>query len=107
MLYYTKTYPKSSLWRMPVGGGQEIEIVKSVDWFGFTLAKKTIYFEKLNNNGSTSIQSLNLATGSVATLITVHRLLWSGLSISPDERYLLYSQLDRRGSDLMLIDNFR
>jgi Tol biopolymer transport system component len=106
MLYYTKTYPKSSLWGMPVGGGQEIELVKSIDWFGFAPAKKAIYFEQLNNDGSTSVQFLNLATGKVGTIITVHRLLWGGLSISPDERYLLYSQFDQRGSDLMLIENF-
>jgi len=106
MLYYTKTFYKSSLWGMPVGGGHEIELVKSIDWFGFTPAKKAIYFERLNNDGSTSVQFLNLATGKVATIITLHRLLWGGLSISPDERYLLYAQFDQRGSDLMLIENF-
>jgi Tol biopolymer transport system component/DNA-binding winged helix-turn-helix (wHTH) protein len=108
MLYYTKTSLKPSLWGMPVGGGQELELVKSIDLFGFTPATKALYFEKLNNNGSsTSIQFLNLATGKVSTVITVHRSLGAGLSISPDERYLLYSQFDQRGSDLMLIENFR
>lgn len=107
MLYYTKIYPKSSLWGMPVGGGQEIELVKSIDWFGFTPAKKAIYFEQLNDDGSTSIQFLNLATGKVTMVTTIHRPLSAGLSISPDERYLLYSQFDQRDSALMLVENFR
>jgi Tol biopolymer transport system component len=107
MLYYTKTFLKSSLWRMPVGGGQEVALVKSIDWFGFTPATKALYFEKLNNNGNTSIQFLNLATGKVSRVITAHRSLCCGLSISPDERYLLYVQFDQRTSDLMLVENFR
>jgi hypothetical protein len=86
-----------------------MELVKSVETFGFAPAKKGIYFEKLNNDGSTSIQFLNLATGKVTTVTTIPRghLSPGPLSISPDERYLLYPQLDQRGSDLMLIENFR
>jgi Tol biopolymer transport system component/DNA-binding winged helix-turn-helix (wHTH) protein len=106
MLYYTKGN-NSSLWGMPVGGGQETELVKSVELFGFTLAKKGIYFDQLNNDGTTSIQFLKFATGKVTPVITLPRRRPGPLSISPDERYLLYSQLDQRGSDLMLIENFR
>jgi len=54
-----------------------------------------------------SIQFLKFATGKVAPVITLPRGHTGPLSISPDERYLLYSQLDQRGSDLMLIENFR
>ena len=107
MLYYTKAGNNSSLWGMPVGGGQETELVKSVELFGFTLAKKGVYFDQLNNDGSTSIQFLRFATGKVTPVITLPRGRTGPLSISPDERYLLYSQLDQRGSDLMLIENFR
>ena len=28
------------------------------------------------------------------------------LSVSPDERYLLYAQIDQAGSDLMLVENY-
>jgi hypothetical protein len=31
----------------------------------------------------------------------------SGLALSPDGRWLLYTQMDRAGSDTMLIENFR
>jgi Tol biopolymer transport system component len=32
---------------------------------------------------------------------------WGGLSLSPDETWLAYSQVDQVGSDLMLVDGFR
>jgi hypothetical protein len=31
----------------------------------------------------------------------------SGLAISPDHRWLLFSQVDQSGSDIMLVENFR
>ena len=30
-----------------------------------------------------------------------------GLTVSPNERFLLYSQFDQGGSDLMLVDKFQ
>nr|MBA2647064.1 hypothetical protein [Pyrinomonadaceae bacterium] len=32
---------------------------------------------------------------------------YPGLSVSPDERWVLYTQYDRKGSDIMLVENFR
>jgi Tol biopolymer transport system component len=107
MLYYAKSLWDSSLWRMPVEGGEEKEIVKSIVGFAFSIAKKGIYFQQLNGDRSTSIKVLSFATGRVATVATIRRRLASGMSVSPDERYILYAQVDQSGSDLMLIENFR
>jgi DNA-binding response OmpR family regulator len=32
---------------------------------------------------------------------------WYGFALSPDERSILFSQLDSHGSDLMLVENLR
>jgi eukaryotic-like serine/threonine-protein kinase len=106
-VYYAKDVENSSLWRIPVGGGDEVEILKSVAGIAFALANQGIYFEQPNSNGSTSIQFLSFATGKAAVLATITRPWDAGLSVSPNERYILYTQVDRTSSNLMLVENFR
>ena len=31
----------------------------------------------------------------------------SAISVSPDERWILYTQIDQAGSNLLLVENFR
>jgi hypothetical protein len=42
----------------------------------------------------------------VTTIAAIHRPVHWGLSVSPDERYLLYTQVDQSVGDLMLGENF-
>ena len=58
-------------------------------------------------SGQDSIRVHDLATGRSRLLLELSRPIAAGLSLSPDERYLLYSQTDDEGSELMLADNFR
>jgi Tol biopolymer transport system component len=53
-----------------------------------------------------SIQFLNTATGSTQRIATIGNPI-SDFTLSPDRRWLLYSQTDQAGSDLMLVENFK
>jgi hypothetical protein len=50
---------------------------------------------------------LNVATRQVKSLADVLGQINLGLTISPDEQILLYSQLDHVNSDVMLVEHFR
>jgi hypothetical protein len=39
--------------------------------------------------------------------VPIEKPLWQGLAVSPDERSVLYSQIDQQIFDLMLVENFR
>lgn len=47
------------------------------------------------------------ATRKVRPIAKLEKSPHVGLAISPDNRWLLYTQMDQRGSDIMLIENFR
>jgi hypothetical protein len=93
------------IWRVPVIGGEETKIVESALGQAFVVASKGIYF--VGWPDLKTLQFLRFATGKVTTIATIKRRAEWGLSVSPDERYVLYTQNDQIGSDLMLIENFR
>ncbi len=102
-LYYKK---EGSLWRLPSGGGEEERIVEK-EIHTFALTASGVYFFWAGRPGiGNSIDFLDLSTRKETTVATIPRE--SGdVSVSPDERYLLYTQVDQSGSDLMLVENFR
>jgi dipeptidyl aminopeptidase/acylaminoacyl peptidase len=106
-VYFTKEFWKTTLWRVPVDGGEEEKVEESVLGQAFAPAREGIYFVALHPDGRSAVRFHSFATGKVTTVAAIHRPVGWGLALSPDERYLLYTQVDRSGSDLMLVENFR
>ena len=97
-----------ALWRMPTSGGEESQVLPSVVWRAFSVVDNGIYFiPDPGADGKPSIQFLTFATGKVKRVASITGRPALGLTVSPDRRYLLYTQVDGVGSDLMLVENFR
>jgi eukaryotic-like serine/threonine-protein kinase len=112
-LYFTKTwdYPgptsANEIWRMPVNGGDETLVVKGITSYrNFVVGRRAIYYAH-SEAGRDSIRVHDLGSGRSKVVFDLPKPIASGLSLSPDERYLLYSQVDDEGSELMRVDNFR
>jgi hypothetical protein len=106
-VYYMKGR-SGSLWKMPVSGGEESQVLPSVVGTAFSLVNDGIYFmSKPGADRKPSIQFLSFATAKVKTVAPISRSPAEGLSVSPDGRSILFSQFDEAGSDLMLVENFR
>ena len=90
-----------------MGGGEESQILESLSlWNSYDVADDGIYFAPRPKVGTgTSIQFLNFAT-TKAKPIALIKGGSSGLSVSPDRRWILYSQTIEKGGDLMLVENF-
>ena len=81
-------------------------MLPSVNLRAFSLVTDGIYFiPEPGADGKSFIQFLSFATAKVKTVAPMGIPL-EGLSVSPDGRSLLFSQLDESGSDLMLVENF-
>jgi len=111
-IYYLKfsaDWVRSTLWKMPVNGGEESQVLPSVVLRAFCLAKDGIYF--IPGPGPSAVrespaQFLSFATGKVKTVAPIPRP-YVEISVSPDGRFLLLTQFEEEGSDLMLVENFR
>ena len=116
-VYYTKEldgYRVTSLWKLPVDGGEESEILKSVhNERNFAVVPEGIYFMQSPDQDALdwahSIWFLDYAGDSVELVFQLPSKVpvGLGLNVSPDGASILYSQIDDFSSDLMMIENFR
>jgi Tol biopolymer transport system component len=105
-IYYSKEQGRTSLWRVPAGGGEEQQVLESVRWLSFAMVRDGIFFVPGDASGPRSIRFFSFRTGAITVVVPIEGTANMGLSISPDGRYLLYSQTDQQSSELMLVENF-
>jgi Tol biopolymer transport system component len=107
-VYYAKSDGASSLWKVPRDGGEETQVLESVEQHAFAIVNEGIYFiPRPDSAGRYLIQFYNFATKGIRSITMIERPIRPFLSVSPDGRSILYSQVDQTGSDLMLVENFR
>jgi len=124
-LYFTRKRETAGIWRMAVGGGEEIRIpeLEGVkDHRAWTVTARGIYFvpsepitaqESRSERPSTPtwpLRFFSFSTGKVSTVIELEkRPVYGpmGLAVSPDGRSVLYVQRDSSSSDIMLVENFQ
>jgi Tol biopolymer transport system component len=111
-LYYSKDADArlpTSIWRVPVNGGAEEHVVDGLSYsLNFAVAERGIYFvASAEASDKSSIDFFDFATSRRTTLVHFDKPFWWGMSLSPDEKSLLFPVVDRAGSDLMLVDSLR
>jgi Tol biopolymer transport system component len=106
-LYYLKADSgnRNSLWKMPLGGGDEAQVLESVLNNNYAVVDRGIYF--IPDSKPFAVRFLSFDTGKVVTIARIAREPAFGFSVSPDGRSLLYSEFEAVRSDLMLVENFR
>jgi eukaryotic-like serine/threonine-protein kinase len=113
-LYYAKLQSDLGLWRLSLASGAETQVVKdSVAWQAWGLGQRGIYYATkadivVLRRAALTIHYLDFATGRTATLF--HRespSMYQSLAVSPDEKWVLFSETPRGQSELMLVENFR
>ena len=89
-------------------GGDEEKVLDSVTfWINFAITEKGIYYIPAPRDNQHFVEYLDLATRRAKPILTIAQPISSGLTVSPDERSILWTQVDVAGSDLMLVENFR
>ena len=108
-LYYSKRSGEDwSLWKLPLNGEESQALPSIYLMTNFFVTPTGVYFTpRLKPDGSTAIQFLRFAGNKIETIATLPKPIWFGLSVAPDERSILFTQIDHEESNLMLVDRLR
>lgn len=106
-LYFLKAL---GVWQIPASGGTEslvpgLEHVNTSRYF--FISRTGIYF-LASENPPWTVHFYNFAMRQISTVATIQRtpeFRTPSMSVSPDEHWLLYTQLDQAGEDLMALKN--
>jgi len=92
---------------MRVDGGDEelvLDKVPADSWSGWAVNDEGIYFvEPINNTHL--IEFYSLATRRLTRIATATYI--TGLTVSKDGRFLVYTQLDAEDLNITLVENYR
>ncbi len=106
-LYFTPVRGAArALYRLSVGGGEEQQAAPLVhDYATFSVTAKGVYFL----SDGIRLQLLDAATDRIRTVARLEREIGGelGITVSADDKIMVYSQSGESRSDLMLVENFR
>ena len=108
-VFYHLLREPGEIWRIPVQGGEPVRIAGPTQRFpvGYTVTAEGIYYGAPPHAGDQRfIRFFSFSTGQDNPVVTAKRPFHSGMSVSPDSRYILFDQYDESGSDLMMVENF-
>jgi Tol biopolymer transport system component len=121
-VYYAKD-GSPGIWKAPVGGGNEIQVLEYGRPGSWALTAEGIYFAVINDaveptgvgglsQQADAIKFYSFATGRSGTVREFSRdtkILrgFPTFSVSPDGQWIVYTQVDQTGSDLIFMENYR
>ena len=112
-LYYQKRRYTPGIWRIPVEGGDEVLILdhhRAGFWRYWDVVEQGIYFATAERPEQPLIEFFSFLTGRMTLVATLQKGIDPrnpGLAVAPDSRWLIWTQIDHVGNDIMLMENFR
>jgi len=106
-VYYLKGRPVG-LWRVPLTGGEERIVLTSLPG-PVAFADSGLHFLTRDpSSGHATLRFFSFAGGETTPVAEIgFQRFMNGFSVSPDRRTLAYTQSERGGNDLMLVDGVR
>jgi Tol biopolymer transport system component/DNA-binding winged helix-turn-helix (wHTH) protein len=112
-VYYQKTEDDSDVWKITVAGTEETRVFGPAGQGQYAIVADGIYFIEPGPPGYAgwlkrySLMFFSFAKGASEKVFDLKYSPNLGLSISPDGRYVLFSQIIAPVQDLMLVEDFR
>jgi WD40 repeat protein len=110
-IYYFQSRAEGRLRRIPVDGGPEEEVFPAIIDRSWVVTGGGVYFFRRQESGVQRGELLFFDFRSKQLrntgFVTARRMGYSGMTLAPDGKRLVYPQLDELGSDIVLVDHFR
>jgi eukaryotic-like serine/threonine-protein kinase len=121
-IFYTQTPAlKGPLFKMPLAGGPETEVLPAVSDRRWAVSERGVWFLESTTTGfdpglwlmetpsagGGNLRFLSFATGAVTTPRVIPKTPAGGLAISRDGSTLLYNQVDHQATEILLVEHFR
>jgi hypothetical protein len=105
-VYHTRI-DRFGIWRMPAAGGPSERVTAALrpeDWASWGITDAGLYWLAPGaGDADPTLALLRPGAAAPETLASVHLLAWTGIELTPDARELLYSRLDHRDSNVVLL----
>jgi Tol biopolymer transport system component len=113
-LYYQRQIRNTEIWKTPPEGGAEspaLESARVSELYMWQPFNDGIYFvQRMGTNALSAeerVQFFDFASRKITTLGRLERRANIGLSVAPDRRQVIFSQIDQDEHDIILVENFR
>jgi Tol biopolymer transport system component len=103
-VYYSRL-TKAGIWNVPVEGGAEKQVCDCTqpdDWANWTVAVNGLYFVDSKPGPLPQIKFIELASGKTFLVDKMEKPAFFGMTLSPDNKTLIYSQRDRDEHDILM-----
>ena len=110
-LFFSKN-AQPGLWQLDYDSGAITRLTDALaipDYNSWTVTQDALYYLKREEHAPTMLVRYDLAVGEATPVMPVPRNLsyggrGLGLTVSPDEQWLVYGRVDERSSDLMMVE---
>jgi eukaryotic-like serine/threonine-protein kinase len=114
-LFYANEPATPGIWKIPVQGGEEAAIptLSAVNRGYWAVADRGIYFVDftgVRRKEPVPVRYFDFQTQELSQIGTIEKIIMMGIcgfSVTRDGGRMIWTQIDRSESNLMLIDNFR
>ena len=106
-LYYTAASRPSAIWKTTTQGGDETPVVPNVVGSAIAMARDGLYYLSSATSTGAQLNFYDFRAQASRRLATIDRPVHHFLSSPPDGKSVLYTQVDRQESDLILVNAFR
>ena len=107
-LYYTKGFSIPGIWKVPNHGGTELAVLDTSDapqWSEWAVVPGGMYFVSSRSSSKPILEFFDFATAR-RTSISALDGETQGLAVSPDQKSILYAQLDLDNQAIVVVKNF-